>query len=819
MDSPWPRDYARNALGAAAIVVLFLAVAFAPFLVGPYSLMASASDVPSIYTGGAAHVAPSARPRKEVDPGAPGWQNEPWLAIEHRMLGRHEAPWWDSYDGYGQPFAAAQQAQPFFPLTYLAALHPSPRVWNWFYFARLALAGAFGALFVAWFGGRTAAIAGGIATALCGYYVAYYSMPHLSVEVLVPALFWSGEWLVRRPSAGAIAAAAGVMGLQFLGGMPESMVLAVGTVAAYVGLRLALEGRFGLVPLLPFAGAFVIAAAVGGVVLLPLIELLAHSYDTHRFAQFVIGLSSDGLHPLKMLMLQLAPLAYGPPFADLTQNGGGFTGLQGFVGSVGPFAAIVALFAAFRRRTPAPVRAAVGALAAIAAFYLLKNQGFPLVNWIGGLPVLRLVIFPKYDQALIGVAIGLLCGLGTAACERAWARQRDVAAAFAVVLLALTAGYAYAVVRVPVTPSARLFYFAAGFATVALLAGAAALAWRSPRGRGAFAAVTALAALGQYYVPVYGFISELPRVGADPYSGAPYVSALRSRIGDTRARVLGLSQTLVPNWGGALALDTPNSLNALYPSRYLPFLDAFLGTPADPQSEDLRDRFDGFSSPSLATERAHRWLTLSSVRYVAVPADRRTHGRGLHLAYDADARLYEFDAPLPRASVFHAVRGVTGERDALAALTDPALDVRRTIVIEGMATAAGTAAGAAERARIVAGGASDVAIDAHLVQPGYVMLNDMNYPGWVADVDGRTTPVLQADDLFRAVAVPAGTHRITFAYRSPAVGRGIVTTALGLAALLACVAFAVLRRRRTFDSPPPEGAGSAGARTAPACRT
>ena len=44
------------------------------------------------------------------------------------------------------------------------------------------------------------------------------------------------------------------------------------------------------------------------------------------------------------------------------------------------------------------------------------------------------------------------------------------------------------------------------------------------------------------------------------------------------------------------------------------------------------------------------------------------------------------------------------------------------------------------------------------------MLHDLYYPGWIAEIDGKATPILQADVLFRALEVPAGTHHITFRF-------------------------------------------------------
>jgi uncharacterized membrane protein YfhO len=40
----------------------------------------------------------------------------------------------------------------------------------------------------------------------------------------------------------------------------------------------------------------------------------------------------------------------------------------------------------------------------------------------------------------------------------------------------------------------------------------------------------------------------------------------------------------------------------------------------------------------------------------------------------------------------------------------------------------------------------------------------IGYPGWVAEIDRRTVPILRANVLFRAVEVPAGSHRVVFRF-------------------------------------------------------
>ncbi|SHN80673.1 hypothetical protein [Bradyrhizobium erythrophlei] len=46
----------------------------------------------------------------------------------------------------------------------------------------------------------------------------------------------------------------------------------------------------------------------------------------------------------------------------------------------------------------------------------------------------------------------------------------------------------------------------------------------------------------------------------------------------------------------------------------------------------------------------------------------------------------------------------------------------------------------------------------------FLLVHDLFYPGWVAEIDGKRTPMVRADVLFRAVEVPAGMHHVTFSF-------------------------------------------------------
>lgn len=66
---------------------------------------------------------------------------------------------------------------------------------------------------------------------------------------------------------------------------------------------------------------------------------------------------------------------------------------------------------------------------------------------------------------------------------------------------------------------------------------------------------------------------------------------------------------------------------------------------------------------------------------------------------------------------------------------------------------------------------------------GILVLADLDYPGWKAAVDGRPAPILTADGCLRAVALPAGSHRVVFRYRPISFYAGAALSVLALGAL------------------------------------
>ena len=163
-------------------------------------------------------------------------------------------------------------------------------------------------------------------------------------------------------------------------------------------------------------------------------------------------------------------------------------------------------------------------------------------------------------------------------------------------------------------------------------------------------------------------------------------------------------------------------------------------------------------------------------------------------------RLVEIGGAEPRATLVPTWRVTPSSSAALDAAIEPRFDPARVAVLE-------TDPGITRRPHGVAGHAyyrepepEDVRIDVDAPDPSILVVRNAWDEGWSATLDGRSVPLLRVDGFVQGVAVPEGRHRIRLSYREPAIGRGIALSALAWFGLLAVLAVALVRGRRTQAS-------------------
>jgi hypothetical protein len=109
-------------------------------------------------------------------------------------------------------------------------------------------------------------------------------------------------------------------------------------------------------------------------------------------------------------------------------------------------------------------------------------------------------------------------------------------------------------------------------------------------------------------------------------------------------------------------------------------------------------------------------------------------------------------------------RAAQDEQDAWSQVMSPETDPDRVVILEGWQPEGCPEADGDAFISIEAETPDSVLVRVDSSQPGWLVLADVWYPGWVAQVDGAARPVYRADFLFRAVHVGAGQHTVAFTY-------------------------------------------------------
>lgn len=161
------------------------------------------------------------------------------------------------------------------------------------------------------------------------------------------------------------------------------------------------------------------------------------------------------------------------------------------------------------------------------------------------------------------------------------------------------------------------------------------------------------------------------------------------------------------------------------------------------------------------------------------------------VAREPNAYVYRVEGAA-RVRFVRAARRTPTDALAAARLREPTFDPDEEILllnapdsvrprVEDTAALPNNGAG---RARITHEDARQLVIDAVAPQDGFLLLADMYYPGWRAEVDGATTPIYRANMSLRGIALPKGQHAVRFIYEPASFFRGLWITLAAVSVLI-----------------------------------
>ena len=172
-----------------------------------------------------------------------------------------------------------------------------------------------------------------------------------------------------------------------------------------------------------------------------------------------------------------------------------------------------------------------------------------------------------------------------------------------------------------------------------------------------------------------------------------------------------------------------------------------------------------------------------------------TEGR-YRLVHSGDVKIYENLDVLPRAFVVHTARLLGDDDEVLASLLDEAFDPGTEVLLHGEQSSTESYGEHCEAEVVMVSYAPErVSVEARTDCPGYLVLTDAHYPGWVALVDGTPQEILRTNYYFRGVLLPQGEHVVEFLYQPTSLKMGLTLSALTAILLVAGFAWHAFRSR------------------------
>ncbi|MCR4407470.1 MAG: YfhO family protein [Anaerolineae bacterium] len=154
--------------------------------------------------------------------------------------------------------------------------------------------------------------------------------------------------------------------------------------------------------------------------------------------------------------------------------------------------------------------------------------------------------------------------------------------------------------------------------------------------------------------------------------------------------------------------------------------------------------------------------------------------------------VYRLAGEMPRAFIVRNVRQATSPDDVYRILGEPGFDPLRTVVVQTSLNF-DPAPEATDKVTVTKYTPTEITLDVSADAPGLLVLSEVTYPGWRAEINGQAVSIVEADGILRAIPVEAGHFTVHFRYQPTSLCLGL---AVSIATLLVCCAGAAIFWRR-----------------------
>jgi hypothetical protein len=772
----------------------------------------------------------------------------PHARFIHDACRQGHLPYWNPYLNYGQPVLANPNFLFFYPDTLLLVALPVDFAYSLHYLAHFALAGV-GTYLLArrWTQTRTAAFFAAFFFTFSGPVLSlgnFYN--HVVAAAWIPWALLATDHALESRSGRSWVVLTVVFTLQFLAGELFTLIATFGLALAYAfSQRGSLQRLFAAENrriVMAFGLVGVLMAALSAMQLLPAANLLESSRRGTQGLPFKEA-AFWSFHPFSLFEVVL-PDFYGRALEAPTPWTWALSGVHGpyfpsiFVGFVPLFLALAGwAFSPDRRR----VFVAASALILLLLAFGKYSPVFPLAYLLN--PLLELVRFPVKLLVPIALLCALLAGWGYDALRQAHVSLSEhrgrilfsLQCLVGLVLVLLVVCFlAPAVIA---RPASGVFWMlaqesksgqineATRYLVTMLKIHLPGLLGFSLGGIACFICIERRKVWARKVLPmiaIFGAIQLLavnsaanptvprnfyayrpPVLGYFQNSAQPYRFCYLNRV--SRAKAVSDLDRLPPE--EFINFESIREATGLPFSAQLALRDRLTlarGSMLMDVEGSLNSDVEGTLPPSLVelwvfivhqapnSARGDCLLGRTNVRYeIFRTPSPNTALREVGPVFNGSSRpsvLYENLCAVPRAFAAGSAYPSSSTLETLSRLSSPDFDPLSQVILprDSVPISQHDSAGSPGELELVNRQPNEVTLKARFSRPGYAVLVDRFDANWHATVDGQEVTILEANQLFRAVRVGAGTHEIRFFYRQRGLIAGLAIS-LATMALLAAV--------------------------------
>lgn len=719
-----------------------LAVVFLPVIIGRQNFFSAISGV-TLESG--PYGFNSLKTPWTLDPGAYMFYEVPQTVFWYQELRKGIFPFWNPYQGAGQPLSGALLSGIYHPLKLLLfGAFPYLKTFDFYILARLLIAGFGSFLFLRKIAvSKNSALLGAVAYMFSGYFMNWITHWSLAADMMTSYILFAIEKLFESPRLRNVFLLGSFTALMVLSNNPEAVIMIVLFAVLYFLFKFfnAAEKR----PL--YLRGFLLGMLIAFLLSLPMLwdTVLFFSQALNAHAKELVP--AGGFHePFSLRLSRVLQIFVSPSmFLEIGRMGGLYQNGYFPMPYAGTFVLLLAVSALSVKRGE-HYNPAVIFFGGYVIFFLLKLVNVVPFDWLSRLPVLDKVIFLKYSGTLY-FSLAALAAFGFENLKNKKVDQRIFYKIVAAIILFISAAAfvspvfrgAYTlsfdeeglktindqIAKLPPSLAVAASYLINHPSFYAYLISALTifwlilflLAWKSGK--------TALI----FCLVILELILYIPKIRDggfkpfDPYKEPPFVQFLKSKPDINYYRIAATGKTFFPQTASVYNLQDIRTIDTVYLRRYLNFGDSVVGKEF---SKNIISNWNVAFEIDQINDRLGRFFNLTGVKYI-ISEKPLGENADYKLIYDKEVKIYENPDALPRAYL------IAGGQ------------ILKT-------------------AQIIDSQPNSVTIEVNAPGPSTLILADSFYPGWRVFTDGREETIFPVDFLFRGVKVNSGRHRVIFKY-------------------------------------------------------